>query len=379
MNPENFSKEYLGSVVRKDIAEQIKNARNSGERDKAKEIAGQHHERARQLAETVERNRKGRSVAELIKNGYIFAHGMPILENDKLKSAVTGNNKVLRGQNLNAFERLKLVIDKSPTLSTSTLSAKRHRLGAAYPTGVLLADGFVQQGYSSDEGTMAVDEKTRVSKYKTAQEQTKVQDTVDFENIEKKSDELGEKIIKSNGQGYAYHYNEYVVSKPPISSLFIDLDYYDPEKQANNETVREEDRDYVKKSTEQERRKVLLTLNQLSRATGLPIVGLKNQNGLLEKTILEINDAGFLSLVEQERKLQSEADHLFERNKGKSNAQIDDLDKKIINIGFRKQAALKKLTISERQLEGLPAGRGEAEKIIQEQLIRNINNTEAAA
>lgn len=229
MRENQFSKDILGPIVRKDTADQIRHARAEGNKELSHELSRQHKERAKKTAESIETQGKDRSIAEWTKKGLVFAHGMPILEGQQLKSEGTGNNLELKGKKNGAAERLSLILDKAPTLSVSTLSGKRYRLGSAYPTGILLADGFIQQGYASDEGTAAIDANTRVSMYKPAQDRVRVQEKVDVEKIEKEMDVFGEELEKTKRPSM-YHYNEYVISKPTASCLYIDLDYYNPEK-----------------------------------------------------------------------------------------------------------------------------------------------------
>jgi hypothetical protein len=351
VNVSQASKEYLGPVVRSDTARQIRDARKNKDAVTAKSISQAHKERAVSTAQQVSGQAAQRSVEVLSDKGMIFAHGMPVLDSQFLMSASTNNNAALKGKSLSALERLNLIQKNSPTLSVSTLSGKRNQMGAAYHAGVLLDGGYVQQGYASDAGTAALDSKTRVLQYTDPQNAVKVQADLNIEEVEKQSDQEGRRT----------NYNEYVVANPEVSSLYIDLDYYDPVKNIESSNrqraqkglspLTDEERKQTVAKIEKERQETLLALNNLSKESGLPIMGLRAEGDGISKTRVKVNDANYSALKTQADALNDEIEKLFDQGVDPNSPELKAKQSQYRNLKLQLSSALKKVGIEESPVE----------------------------
>ena len=117
-----------------------------------------------------------------------------------------------------------------------------------------------------------------------------------------------------------------------------------------------------------------MALKELSQAHGLPIIGLKSENGLLKKSKLDINNTDYNNLQREEKTLDMEIDRLFTLGKTSADGEVNEKLKQLTKLRLKLQSAFKRISFSEAPMESLPAGESEAEEQRKKHLLEEIGS-----
>lgn len=261
-----FTKEY-SPWARKNLADEIKKARLLDElknpdselekKDKIQKMQNEFYKRFSKQKEDFEGDLDNRDIANVAKKyGVFFVHTLPTENINRWNTGM--NNKEVDADKLTIEDIIKNIKSIAPDLSCSSVSFKKRyspndpgQIGTMYPFGVVLKKGTILSTYRYDGSTLT--EKGvqhKKSKYDPDVEDTSIQD-----NPEQKIDQvLKRKFDRYLNPETGYYdgfvdqdtgamntnwpeekegfrgdmsgrdFDEFVISKPEIDGLFIDLD-----------------------------------------------------------------------------------------------------------------------------------------------------------
>lgn len=261
-----FTKEY-SPWARKKLADLIKIARlsdrlkNPDIEEKNKKIAKlqeDFYQRFQKQKEEFESSLESREVSNIAKKyGVIFVHTIPTKNINRWNTYM--NNQEINVHELSTEDLIKKIEERSPDLSCSSVSFKRRyspndvdkKVGTMYPFGVVLKKGTILSAYRYDAGSLT----EKGVAHKKSKYDPKTQDTsIQPEGAEKIDEVLNRKydrylnpesgyydgyINQKTGEissqkpkgteGYrgemtGIDFDEFIISKPVIDGLFIDLD-----------------------------------------------------------------------------------------------------------------------------------------------------------
>jgi hypothetical protein len=162
-----------------------------------------------------EMSQRERSIGEnSLKHNVVFLHGIPFGET---MGNTEGNNPHLKAAAMTGEEKTLFLAGLEPTISVSSFQLDKEsptdlqRGGLAYKTGVILSGGTIMSAYAGDGGSMAESLTSRHSKY----------DPEAVSNVQKNISENVSIAIEGNPGISAQVQNEFVVSSPKISALYI--------------------------------------------------------------------------------------------------------------------------------------------------------------
>lgn len=200
----NFSKAYHHPDYRDRVAEEIKEARNTGQDVEA--IRSGFYDKTAKEKENFESQEKERSVAKIMKEkDMVIVHAIPLSVMER--QSTPENNPMLKTGGHQDFETsVEILSGLSPTIATSIASPERKHNGLYYPSGVILGEGKILMARSEDAGSVAHGIYKRISKFDS-------DSAIDPEiNVD-----------KAKEKGFISDYNELTLEKPQIAGLFYDL------------------------------------------------------------------------------------------------------------------------------------------------------------
>ena len=288
----NFSKAYHHPDYRDKVANEIKEARNTGQ--DAEAIRSSFYDKTATEKENFESQEKERSVAEIMKEkDMVIVHAIPLSIMNR--QSTPENNPMLKTGGHQDFETsVEILSGLSPTIATSIASSERNHNGLYYPSGVILGEGKILMARSEDAGSVAHGLYKRISKFNS-------DSAIDSEI----------NVNKAKEKGFISDYNELTVEKPQIAGLFYDLTE-EPELPLENpnkkemiehelryngkvltkEEIAEIDEDWKrrreediedKRQTERVRKLDLYEMKKFSKKLNVPLYTFKNENGELKK------------------------------------------------------------------------------------------------
>lgn len=260
-----FTKEY-SPWASKNLADEIKKARllddlknpdSEEKKVKIKKMQNEFYTRFAKQKEEFEASLENRDIANVAqKYGVFFVHTLPTENINRWNTGM--NNKEVDADKLTVEDIIKNIKNKKPDLSCSSISFKKRyspndseQIGTMYPFGVVLKKGTILSTYRYDGSTLT--EKGvqhKKSKYDPETEDTSIQG-----NSEQKIDQVLKRkfdrylnpesgyydgfVDQDTGvmnsewpkedEGYrgdmsGRDFDEFVISKPEIDGLFVDLD-----------------------------------------------------------------------------------------------------------------------------------------------------------
>ncbi|MEI7513133.1 MAG: hypothetical protein WCJ74_00735 [bacterium] len=261
-----FTKEY-SPWARKDLADQIKIARllddlknpesEAEKKEKIQKMQDEFYKRFSKQKEEFENSLDNRDIVNVAKKyGVFFVHSMPTQNINRWNTGM--NNEAVDATQLTVEQIIENIKNSKPDLSCSSVSFKKRyspndskQIGTMYPFGVVLRSGKILSTYRYDAGTLTESGK----EHKKSKYDPETQDTSIQENPEQKIDQVLKRkfdrylnpesgyydgfVDQDTGamnsdwpeekEGYrgdmsGRDFDEFVISKPEIDGLFIDLD-----------------------------------------------------------------------------------------------------------------------------------------------------------
>lgn len=261
----NFTKEY-SPWARQKLADEFKRARIMRDlkevspedtKEKITKLQEDFYQRFVEQKSNFENSLEERDITNIAKEKSVFfVHSIPTNEINRWNTGM--NNETGDISQLSVDDILKNIKEKSPDLSCSSVSFKersspneKERVGTMYPFGVVLSKGIVLSTYRYDGSTLSEkDKKHKKSKYDPDVKDTSIQENIGEKvnsvldrkydrylnpesgyydgYIDKETGLIGSKEPEGK-QGFRGEFNgrdfdEFVVSKPKIDGLYVDMD-----------------------------------------------------------------------------------------------------------------------------------------------------------
>jgi hypothetical protein len=257
-----FTREY-SPWARKDLADQIKYARTlkslqTGQKDESiqqiNDLQSAFYNRFANQKENFENSKLETDVENISqKYGVVFVHTFPIEGMSRWNTSM--NNEQLDANSLTSQDILSNIIKNKPDLSCSSVSIDKRFSSqpddTMYPIGIVMRGGNILSAYRYDAGTLT----EKDAGHKKSKYDPKTQDTSIQENVSQHIDDVltrkydsaqnpetgyndmhqnyktGELEPRQNTNEYignsnsdAHVFDEFVIEKPQIDGLYINMD-----------------------------------------------------------------------------------------------------------------------------------------------------------
>lgn len=256
-----FTKEY-SPWARDNLANEIRELRNTSfsnpeNENKIKELRENFYKRFKEQKVNFEESLNDRDIRNIAeKEGIIFVHTIPTPGINRRNTSE--NNEKVDLNELDSTDLIEKIKQEKPDLSCSSVyftkkmfDVEKDKSGTMYPFGLVMGSGTVLSTYRYDAGTITEKDRAhKKSKYDPEVSDTSIQPNIsekinnvvsrkfdryknpetgfydgflnrDTGEIETGEIEQNEDYLGSSTPG---HYDEFVISKPGIDGLYVDLD-----------------------------------------------------------------------------------------------------------------------------------------------------------
>jgi len=209
----NFSKTYHHPGYRTGVAEQIIEARKTGQ--DAEAVRDEFYQKTAEEKALFESQEKERSVSEIMKEkDLIFVHGMKMFPWEERGSDYNNQTLNNRNKNLGFEETYKIIAGLEPTISASVPSSDRVDNGMMKKWGILLGEGKILSAKGQDSRSEAFGIDKRIPKSDNEEHKhSAIQPKIDIDKV----------VPRASDFNIGARWNELVIKNPEIAGLYYDM------------------------------------------------------------------------------------------------------------------------------------------------------------